>query len=156
MSDFAMFFLPFVTKACTIGLYRRGRRIGVIGVLLTIVCYGLYAVNIVKLLHWTLDSVEGNKLIAAAICATIALYAVDILADVFRAIRTQDMFRTSLELRCVCCVIGIVLGGLYFSMQITGAMTATILDDIFVALYTGLVGGIFYAIVRPESKSMEG
>lgn len=49
MSDFAIFFLPFVTKACTIGLYRRGHKIGVIGVLLTIVCYGLYAINIMKL-----------------------------------------------------------------------------------------------------------
>lgn len=156
MSDFAMFFLPFVTKACAIGLYRRGYRLGIIDVLLTIVCYGLYAINIVKLLHWTLASVEGSKLIAAAICATIALYAVDILADVFRAIRTQDMFRTSLELRCVCCMIGIVLGSLYFSMRITGAMTAAILDDIFVALYMGLVSGIFYVSVRPDNKLMEG
>lgn len=156
MPDFAMFFLPFVTKACTIGLYRHERRIGVIGVLLTIVCYSLYTINIVKLLRWPLVSVENSKLIAATICAAIAMYAVDILADVFRAIRTQDMIKTSLELRCVCCMIGIVLGGLYFSMRITGAMTAAILDDIFVALYTGLSGGIFYVIVRPESKPMEG
>lgn len=156
MSDFAIFFLPFVTKACTIGLYRRGHKIGVIGVLLTIVCYGLYAINIMKLLHWPLDSVEGSKLIAAAICATIALYAVDILADILRAIQAQNLFRTSLELRCVCCVIGFALGLVYFVMRITGAMTAEVIDDIFVVLYTGLTVGIFYVIAHPENRPIEG
>lgn len=155
MIDFAMLFFPFAVKNCNIGLYERKRKTGVLRVLLVIVCYTLYAVNITKLLRWPLASVEDSKLIAAAICATISMYAVDILADIIRAIRTPDLFKTSLELRCVCCVISVVLGVVYFAMLITGVIAADIIDNILVVLYIGLTGGIFYVIIRSKIKPVE-